>query len=561
MVNRVSGEIHKKGGILQQTFGETVANAYGLVFYQAADGKLYRAQANTETTVAGVLYLCADAATVKDTVGNALAQGRAEKTGWSWTVGKLVYISPTTAGGLTQTVPTGTQKIRPVGFATKTDQIDFRPLWGTGASYTVNIDGIAATKGDVLVRSATAWGAVPGTTIGAHPLVPDLRNRILRIKDSAGNDLEIHQVWIPPFDSEGFPDPNLNEIECGGFWIDKYQACMHDASNVSRGSSGTNSPGTHGAASKPGVVIWTDINWNNSKIAIENRGGAENKKTGTCAAFGAGSPSKFYVAAITDLIGRRVRITQGGVTYVRRIVKTGGDKDADANAAKLVEIYPALPANITAADTYEIVQHFIPGQYEWFSLAAWATKYRYQYGLGYPKGNTNWGKDAADPRSAIYEGQPDPVTPGYTGNAIARCLAGTGPTSWSLNGKESGVYDLVGNVWEWVDMLIGTTADHTIDAEYPGAGLVLPTANGNIATLYAPTKDGNRSLAADAFSPATVGSAKAEYDNDYYYQATGQRAAMRGGSWRSGASCGLFCLSVSSAPSYASGLIGFRGVC
>ena len=561
MVNRVSGEIHKKGGILQQTFGETVANAYGLVFYQAADGKLYRAQANAETTVAGVLYLCADAATVKDTVGNTLAQGRAEKTGWSWTVGKLVYVSPTAAGGLTQTVPTGTQKIRPVGFATKTDQIDFRPLWGTGATYEVNFPDIPASHGDILVRSATAWGAVPGTTIGAHPLVPDLRNRILRIKDSADNDLEIHQVYIPLFDSEGFSDPNLNGIECGGFWIDKYQACMFDATNVSRGSSTVNDPGTHGAASMPGVVIWTDINWTNAKIAIENRGGSGNKKTGTCAAFGAGSPSKFYVAAITDLIGRRVRITQGDVTYVRRIVKTGGDKDADANAAKLVEIYPALPANITAADTYEIVQHFIPGQYEWFSLAAWAMKHLYQYGLGYPKGNTNWGKDAADPRNAIYEGRPDPVCPGYGGNAISRCLAGTGPTSWSLNGKESGVYDLVGNAWEWVDMLIGTTADHTIDAEYPGAGLVLPTANGNIATLYAPTKDGNRSLAADAFSPATVGSAKAEYDNDYYYQATGQRAARRGGYWNHGAYSGLFCLSVNYAPSYAYNNIGFRGVC
>jgi hypothetical protein len=103
MANRVAGEIHKKGGILQQTFGETVANAYGLVFYQAADGKLYRAKADAEATVAGVLYLCADAATVKDTAGNALAQGRAEKIGWSWTVGKLVYVSPTVAGGLTQT--------------------------------------------------------------------------------------------------------------------------------------------------------------------------------------------------------------------------------------------------------------------------------------------------------------------------------------------------------------------------------------------------------------------------------------------------------------------------
>jgi len=110
-------------------------------------------------------------------------------------------------------------------------------------------------------------------------------------------------------------------------------------------------------------------------------------------------------------------------------------------------------------------------------------------------------------------------------------------------------------------MLIGTTANHTIDAEYPGAGLVLPTANGNIATLYAPTKDGNRSLAADAFSPATVGSARAEYDNDYYWQATGQRAAIRGGYWCNGADFGLFCLSVNNVPSYAGYNVGFRGVC
>ena len=100
-----------------------------------------------------------------------------------------------------------------------------------------------------------------------------------------------------------------------------------------------------------------------------------------------------------------------------------------------------------------------------------------------------------------------------------------------------------------------------IDAGYPGAGLTLPTANGNITTLYAPAKDGNRSLAADAFSPATVGSARAEYDNDYYWQATGQRAASRGGGWRDGAHYGLFCLNVSDAPSHVHDGVGFRGVC
>jgi len=84
-----------------------------------------------------------------------------------------------------------------------------------------------------------------------------------------------------------------------------------------------------------------------------------------------------------------------------------------------------------------------------------------------PEGNNDWGKDHGDARAAVNEGIPDLVKPGYSGNAIARCLTGTGPASWSLNGKESGVYDLVGNAWEWVDMLIGTTANHTIDAEYP----------------------------------------------------------------------------------------------
>jgi len=79
MVNRAAGEIYKTSSILAQTFGETVATAFGLVFYQKSDGKLYRALANAAATVAGKLFVCLDAATVEDRPGNVLAQGSSRR--------------------------------------------------------------------------------------------------------------------------------------------------------------------------------------------------------------------------------------------------------------------------------------------------------------------------------------------------------------------------------------------------------------------------------------------------------------------------------------------------
>jgi hypothetical protein len=116
-------------------------------------------------------------------------------------------------------------------------------------------------------------------------------------------------------------------------------------------------------------------------------------------------------------------------------------------------------------------------------------------------------------------------------------------------------------VWEWVDLLIGTAADRTIDAEYPGAGHLLPSTNGYVQALYDPAPDGARSLGAEIFAPKTIGSAQAEFDSNYYYQNTGQRAAGRGGDWFDAARAGLFCLLVYYAPSYVGINIGFRGVC
>ena len=87
-------------------------------------------------------------------------------------------------------------------------------------------------------------------------------------------------VYIPRFtipkgvgwESGDFPGGDLH---LGGFWFDKYQCSHKSATDSSRGVAvgATISPGstTDVAVSQQGKVVWTDIDWNNAKVAIENR--------------------------------------------------------------------------------------------------------------------------------------------------------------------------------------------------------------------------------------------------------------------------------------------------
>ncbi len=481
--------------------------------------------------------------------------------------------------------------------------------------------------------------------------LPDLPNRVLWLYDSANNMwVEIHQVYIPYFVSEGFSQPALNGLLLGGFWIDKYQCCHPLATRFSRGTSSPNDPGTVAAASKPHVVPWTDINFWNAKKAVENRnlitgekatgyvltyktqemsvtgesvgtGDGSTKEflldfypvksgsltvyvdgvaktegtdytvdynTGkitftTAPADGAsitadyiyykGSNSEFYVQSIEHLVGRIVRIVQNGVTYHRRVIKQGIDTSSDSLGARYIKVFPPLPAEIrgsgentvrTESQSYEIVGHHLVTAYEWFSVAAWAVKYRYRFGFGFPKGNNNWGKDYRDPREQRYEGIPDPVRPGYNGNDIARVLTGSGPLSWSLNGRRSGVWDLNGNVWEWVDLLIGSETDFVISKGYPGEGHQLPTTGttSGASMWVAELEDSSQELAELAIPKTLSSTPNPELDDVRYWldeTRTGERAALRGGFWDDGSRAGVFSLSLTDAPSITYSHVGFRG--
>lgn len=197
--------------------------------------------------------------------------------------------------------------------------------------------------------------------------------------DGTGTMVVSKMIYIPKFripaglwDNGTFPPQDL---KLGGFLIDKYPCSQPDATNSSRGSTSPNSPGQVAAVSQQGVVPWTDINWDNAKIACANR----------------------------KINGRSCHLV---------------------------------------------------------TMKEWATICFLIKLLGHDiRGNNNWGRDYRDPDSWEYYGIADPVVASYTqqyspNKQYSRCLTGSGPISWSHNGMANGVFDIVGNLWEWVDFLI-----------------------------------------------------------------------------------------------------------
>lgn len=126
-----------------------------------------------------------------------------------------------------------------------------------------------------------------------------------------------------------------------------------------------------------------------------------------------------------------------------------------------------------------------------------------------------------------------------------------------------GVENLYGNLWKWTDGInikannMPWVADHDFASDlfahpYVDAGLTLPAANGYVSNLaYAAGFDW-------AFLPSAVAGSSTTYLCDYYYQNTGNRSALFGGSWNHGAAAGAFHWSLYYAASYVSRSVGAR---
>ncbi|MBR2941855.1 MAG: SUMF1/EgtB/PvdO family nonheme iron enzyme [Clostridia bacterium] len=239
---------------------------------------------------------------------------------------------------------------------------------------------------------------------------------------------------------------------------------------------------------------------------------------------------------------------------------------------------------------------------EWAMIALWCKNNGFM-----PWGNNNYGKDT---REANYKAIPT----SKDGANIGRVATGTGPLKWSHDGTPAGIWDLNGNVWEWVGGLrtvygelqvlvnnnaadgshsqaasgaewmaidgttgeyiapngAGTTAnslklDYVSNAFKWITGAVSSLSDSNRGcTFEAVSVDGSVSAAAilklQALGLYKHDMTAGAYEDDYFYWNNGaaERCLLCGGDWNTGVGAGVFYPYGYRARSYSYGYVGFR---
>lgn len=238
---------------------------------------------------------------------------------------------------------------------------------------------------------------------------------------------------------------------------------------------------------------------------------------------------------------------------------------------------------------------------EWALLALWCKRNGFM-----PKGNNNYGRDHSE---AAYKAIPTY----YDGGKIARVATGTGPLSWSHDNSPAGIWDLNGNVNEWVgglrtvygevQVLANNNAADSAHSQIAASAewkaidaatgeLIAPNGNGTTAgsvkidyisskwtystgittqedkykdcAFGGMTCDDTISDAAKqvlyglALLPYDATSANYESDRVYLNNGAAERAFCCGGYWGYSSGAGVFCLRGYDARSNTSTNLGFR---
>lgn len=230
-------------------------------------------------------------------------------------------------------------------------------------------------------------------------------------------------------------------------------------------------------------------------------------------------------------------------------------------------------------------------EHEWAAIALWCMANGYQ-----PRGNSNYGR-AHDATHEVGRRQDGGIAGDTSGSA--RILSGSGPDAWRHDGSPFGIADLVGNIFEWTDLLkivrgqVICAPDNDFDlgeANWVAQQAFFDSAStGTSGNLGAPTLADAVTNYADADPDSNSNDGAYNSINPWSNMTTsnnyvsnelmkrlviepagispqgyltvrnyGERFPRRGGNWFSGSNAGLAARSLSGSRSYASSSVGFR---
>lgn len=154
---------------------------------------------------------------------------------------------------------------------------------------------------------------------------------------------------------------------------------------------------------------------------------------------------KFDMSTINpSLSGTHPAFIVDGVEKPEIFIGTYQGRIVNGELLSLPNVEPTHSTNydnfLTAAQACGNGHHLITNA-EWSAVALQCYKDNTQ-----PLGNTYYGRSSENP--LLVGRRPDGLAPGNT-TGSARTLTGSGPVQWRHNGKENGIADLSGNVWEW----------------------------------------------------------------------------------------------------------------
>ena len=170
-----------------------------------------------------------------------------------------------------------------------------------------------------------------------------------------------------------------------------------------------------------------------------------------------------------------------------------------------------------------------------------------------PFGNNNSLKDVDD-ANVVFSADPTQAGRALTGTGI-KTGWGTGVNLTTHNGKTTGVYDLNGNVWEWVSGITLRNSE-VLKGGVPTGVMVASTSGQKITALKTST-----AVIKEGIQASMDIAGVAEFGHDGFWFAAAANTEyfpLRGGSWADASDAGLFALLLSLLRSNVNSVIGFR---